>query len=116
MGGYRTRTKRPVWNTAAYYEEYANGNATGTMTIDWGQSNHQSATLTGNCVFTFTPPNGSCVLKIKCINFGAHTPTWPVTVLWQSGTEPTWTAAGTDICVFYYDGTNYYGGALLDCS
>ena len=34
-------------------------------------------------------------------------------VYWPGGIEPTFTASGTDIVSFYYDGLNYYGVASL---
>ena len=39
---------------------------------------------------------------------GSRLATWPGTVKWPAGTAPTLTttAAGSDICSFYWDGTN----------
>jgi len=103
-------------DTATFVSEIDNGNATGTDTIDWTAGNKQKSTLTGNCTFTFTAPTGPCSLTLKATNFGAFTPTWPATVKWAGGTEPTWTASGLDIATFYYDGTSYHGAAALDFS
>ena len=84
--------------------------------IDWTAGNKQKATLTDNETLTFAAPPGVCNLTLKAVNFGAFTPIWPITVLWAGRTEPTWTAGGTDIVSFYYDGSTYYGAATLDFS
>ena len=99
-----------------FLTETDNGNSGATDTIAWTAGNKQKSTLSESCTFTFTAPDGKCNLTLKCVNFGAFTPTWPGTVKWVGGTEPSWTASGTDICSFYYDGTSYYGAASLDFS
>ena len=97
--------------------EIDNGSSGATDTIDWNEGNKQKSTLSETCTFTFTAPtSGICTLTLKLINFGAFVPTWPGTVLWSGGTEPTWTVSGTDIVSFYYDGTSYYGVGSLDFS
>jgi hypothetical protein len=98
----------------SYTQEYANGSISTTATIDWTNGNKQSATLGAVTTISFTAPSGRGNLILVATNFGAYTPTWPGTVKWPGGTEPTWTAAGIDIIAFYYDGTNYYGVASLD--
>jgi hypothetical protein len=37
-------------------------------------------------------------------------------MLWQGGTEPTWSAANgkIDVIAMYFDGTNYHATASLD--
>jgi hypothetical protein len=49
---------------------------------------------------------------------GTNTVTWPATVKWASGTAPTLTAAGdaVDLIALHFDGTNYYGSAVLNLS
>lgn len=94
--------------------EVDDGNADTTETIDWTTANFHKSTLTANCTYTFTAPSGATTLIMKLVNGGAFTPTWPATVKWAGGTEPSWTASGTDVLSFYYDGTNYYGAAILD--
>jgi len=41
---------------------------------------------------------------------GGRTVTWPATVKWSGGAQPTWvtTANAINIANFYYDGTNYW--------
>lgn len=102
------------FTAVSFHTEVDDGNATGTDTIDWSAGNKHKSTLTGDCVFSFTAPAGPTSLTLKAINFGANNPSWPATVKWVSSTEPSWTAAGTDIIAFYYDGTNYWGVASLD--
>lgn len=102
----------------AYFTETDNGNSSTADTIDWGTSNKQKSTLTGNCTFTFTAPPGPCslVLKLAQDATGSRTVTWPATVKWSGGTAPTLTttASKIDIITFYYDGTNYYGSSVLN--
>jgi hypothetical protein len=103
---------------ATFDAEYDNGNSSTADTIDWGNGNYQKSTLTDNCTFTFTAPDGVGKFQLKLIQdgTGSRTVTFPGTVKWESGTAPTLTtdADAIDIIVFYFDGTNYYGGALLD--
>lgn len=87
-----------------------------TPTINWTNGNKQKATITAATTVTFTAPAGPSNLTLKIVNGGAGAITWPATVKWPGGTEPTWTTTGTDICSLYYDGTNYYGAAGLDYS
>jgi len=84
-----------------------------TQTIDWTAGQKQNTTITAATGVTFTAPAGPCNLTLKVINGGTGTITWPATVKWPGGVEPGWTTTGTDICSFYYDGTNYYGMAGL---
>ena len=86
-------------------------NAVGTgTTINWTTAQKQSAAPNGATTFTFMAPNGPANLTLKLIDGATNTPTWPASVLWAGGVEPTW-STGTDIVSFYYDGTNYYAAA-----
>jgi len=42
---------------------------------------------------------------------GGRTVTWPATVKWAGGVQPTWvtTANAINVATFFYDGTNYLG-------
>ena len=104
---------------AVFNAEYDNGNSGGADTVDWGNGNKQLSTLTGDCTFTFTAPAGPCNLMLRLIHDGsARNPTWPATVKWAGGTEPTWSTSASDVDIvsFYHDGTNYYGMAGIDFS
>jgi len=92
--------------------EIDNGASGAAETIDWTSGSKQKSTLSEACTFTFTPPDGVRTLTLKCINFGAFTPTWPGTVIWSGGDEPEWKTSGTDIAEFVYDGTSYYGTVI----
>lgn len=105
------------FDTEAYFDaKVDDGNSGATDTIDWTTGNKHKSTLSESCTFTFTAPSGPANLILEAVNFGAFTPTWPASVKWPGGTEPTWTASGTDIVAFYYDGTSYFGVASLDFS
>jgi hypothetical protein len=87
-----------------FSQEYDNGNATGTKTIDWDNGNTQYVTLTGDTTFTFSNPStgggGRYVLHVA----GGYSPTFPGTVRWPGGPAPTPTAlAGyKDVYTFIY--------------
>jgi hypothetical protein len=85
-------------------QEYDNGNATGTATINWINGNVQYITLTGNTTLTFTNPfpGMRCILHVA----GAFTPTFPSTVRWSAGSTPTATATSghKDLYSFVYSG------------
>lgn len=105
------------FTTQAYFDaEVDNGNSGTADTIDWTAGNKQKSTVTGDVTYTFTAPSGPANLVLKLVNGGSQTPVWPDSVKWVGGTEPSWTASGTDIVAFYYDGTNYFGQASLDFS
>lgn len=97
--------------------EVDNGNSGTADTIDWTAGNFQLSTLTGNCTYTFTAPTGPTTLILRVVqSAGSNTVVWPGTVVWASGTAPTLsTGAGDiDLISFYWNGTNYYGAAMLD--
>lgn len=102
-------------NTEIYFDaEVSNGTATA---INWTNGNKQliAPTAATSPTYTFTAPSGPTNLTLRTTNLGAVTAvTWPATVKWPGGTEPTWTSSGTDIISFYYDGTNYHGSASID--
>lgn len=101
-----------------YFTEHDDGNSSTADTIDWTTSNKHKSTLTGNCTFTFTAPNGPCNLVLKLVQdaTGSRTVTWPAAVHWSGGTAPTLTttASKVDIITFYYDGTTYFGAYSLN--
>lgn len=106
-------------NETAYFDtEFDNGNSSTADTIDWRVGNKQKSTLTGNCTFTFTAPDGPCNVVLKLIQdaTGGRTVTWPATVKWAGGSAPTLTATANkiDIISFYFDGTSYYGASILN--
>jgi len=101
-------------NKHSYFdEEIDDGNSSTADTINWTTGNKHKSTVTDDVTYTFTSPDGPCNLILKLVNGGAHTITWPGTVLWSGGVEPPWTSSGTDIVSLYWDGTNYYGSANL---
>ena len=106
-----------VTETITFDLEYDNGNSGAADTVDWGKGNKQKSTMTDDCTYTFTAPDGPCNVMLKLIQDGTETrvPTWPGTVKWPGGTEPTWSTAASavDMISFYYDGTNYYGSAAI---
>lgn len=106
--------------TATFNSEFDNGNETGTFLLVWTSGQKQRATLTGDITtLTITDPVGPCNLTLKLIQdvTGSRAVTWPASVNWPGGTEPTLSGSNaTDIISFYYDGTNYWAQAGLDFS
>jgi len=91
-----------------------------SSTISWNSGNVQSMTLTSSPTLTFT--NGQAGGEYKLIlnqdATGGRTVTWPASVKWEDGTEPTLTAAAssTDMVSFVYDGSSYLGSYRLNFS
>ena len=101
-------TPTPTINTVA------TSGATETLTLD----DVNYVTMDQNCTFSFTTPSQAVDTFILHL-FGAFTPTWPGSVTWVGGTEPTYQAG--NIYVFFTDdtGTTWYGtlyGSVADAS
>ena len=104
------------YKTAEFNEVFDNGNSGVADTIDFGVSNIQESTLTGNVTYTFTAPNKpSRVNLIIKSGAGGFSVTFP-TINWVGGTVPTLTstASAVDIITLIWDGTVWYGTASLD--
>lgn len=90
---------------------YNNGNVSGTVAINWNNSNIQSVKLTGNTTFTFTAPTntGEFQLLIYENGTGGYSITLP-TITWV-GSPPVWntTSNATNLLNIIYDGTQYIG-------
>lgn len=94
----------------ALYFDAVVANAAAT-TVDWNDGNIQTSVPTGIITYTFTAPGGPAVLYFVATDLSTQTPTWPATVKWPAGTEPTWTT-GKDVITFVYDGTDYLATAV----
>jgi len=91
----------------------------GTTTIDWRLGNKFRFTFgSQNDTFTFTAPTNPCTLMLTLIQdgTGSRTATFPATVKWAGGIEPTLTttAGARDKIALDWDGTQYDGVASLD--
>ena len=76
--------------------------------IDFANGNKQALDVTGLSLTFAAPGPGSFILDM--VNSDALTAiTTPV--LWDSGTVPTW--AGRSVLALFYDGTNWFGSALV---
>lgn len=96
------------------YEAVGSGSGTGTLA--WNTYQKYAWTISAAATLTFTAPAGPCNLMLRLINGGTGTITWPSTVAWPGGTEPTWTTSGSDLIGFFWDGTTYWGAASMDLS
>jgi hypothetical protein len=66
--------------------------------------------------FSGTPSSGfGQGILIEAVNWGTVTPAIPATKKWAGGTQPTFTASGTDILrVYTVDGGSTWRWALVD--
>jgi hypothetical protein len=93
------------------------GNTGASATINLANGNFVTATLTGNCTFTFATGIGTGSQAFTLFLTNDATPsrsiTWPVTVKWPGGSTPvrTETANRTDVYSFFTfdNGSNWYG-------
>ena len=111
--------------TLRNYGETVNniGNTGTAATIDLSNGNFVTATLTGNCTFTFTTGLSSGAIAFTLLLTNDATPTpgrsivWPTSVKWPNATVPTrtTTANRTDAYTFFtYDnGTTWWGNLSL---
>lgn len=78
-------------------------------TVAFTDGNKQSVDAAVNAALTLSAPGvGSYLLKI--LNSSSLTGITP-TPKWDSGTAPTW--AGTSVLALYYDGTDWFGSAIV---
>jgi len=100
-----------------YGKEVRNVTSSNAATVNWKAGQKQRVILKSSSTITFVPPEGVCnlMLVLEC-DGGAYSPTLPSSMLWQGGTEPTWTATDNaiDVIAMYYDGTYYHATASLD--
>jgi hypothetical protein len=107
----------------AYAETlYAFGNTGTAATLALSNGNMITATLNGNCTFTFdttSVPSGSYSFTLVLTNAvgGPFTITWPASVKWPNATVPTRTTADskTDVYTFFTTngGTSWHGNLSL---
>ena len=97
------------------------GNTSTAATVDLSLGTVFTATLTGNCTFTFSNPNGvaTTASSFTLILTNDATPSrsivWPATVLYSDGAAPARTTAAnaTDIWFFFTpDGGSVYYGSI----
>jgi hypothetical protein len=104
----------------------SHGSTGATETIDLEDGNVHGITLDSNCTLTFSnPPSSGTYGQFRLIvtqdGTGFRTITWPGSVIWNVGVEPTLsTAAGSvDVLDFYTvnAGTSWVGSlSILDAS
>ena len=92
------------------------GNTSTAATINLNNGNFVTATLTGNCTFTFSNPSAgasSFTLFLTNDATAGRSITWPASVKWPNNSVPvrTTTANTTDVWTFFTTngGTNWYG-------
>lgn len=105
---------------ATYQERYAAvTSSSGTATLDLSTANYFSHTLSENTTYVFTgmPTSGTAftfTLELKQDASGStYTTTWPASVDWAGGTEPTDSTGANDVDILVFTtrdgGTTYFG-------
>lgn len=96
------------------------GNTGTAATINLANGNFVTATLTGDCTFTFSnPSSGASSFTLFLTNdaTAGRSITWPGSVKWPNAQTPvrTTVANKTDIWTFFTldGGTNWYGSLTL---
>jgi len=112
-----TNNELDMGEISIVFTETTNTSSSGTVTIDWGNSNHQTITLTEDVVMTFLDPVGvgNFTLRILQDATGYHDITFPT--FKTSGGLPiniTMNPNAEDILMLYFDGTNYIASLLSD--
>lgn len=99
------------------------GTVTSAAAVNWTSNSCNRFTLTAGspCAVSFTaPPTVVAGLTLKVVHPASGTVpaiTWPSAVRWAAGTKPAPSIAGrTTVFTFYFDGTNYWGSAILDAA
>lgn len=93
-----------------------------TETVDFDNGNKQTLDLSsasGGVTVTLSNPLSGGQYRIKIVQGGTvRAVTWPATVKWPQGEEPTQfhDANTTNLVVLDYDGTNYWGTWELNLS
>jgi hypothetical protein len=87
----------------------AHGAAGTTETFDFTAGPNHSVTFDNNVTITFTAPAVERHCTIEFIySGGGHTLTWPATVKWAGGVQPTWDTTGNkNVATFFWDGAAY---------
>lgn len=92
------------------------GNTGTSKTINLNNGTFVTATLNGNCTFTFSNPvSGASSFTLILTNDGVsgRSITWPASVKWPSGGIPTRTTAANRADVYTFvsvnGGTTWYG-------
>jgi hypothetical protein len=86
------------------------------VTIDFSTYAMASLTIDGTNAVTLTAPAFPSSVQIHIINGGAAAFTWVTDINWPGGTVPSWTVAGLDILTLVWNGTVWYGVAVLAMS
>jgi hypothetical protein len=97
-----------------------NATTTGAVTLNLANGNVFNLTLTGNVTFTFSgATNGkACAFSayIKQDGTGNRTITWPTSVKWAGGIDPTSTTTAGSIDIFVFEtldgGTTWFGSLV----
>lgn len=93
-----------------------NGSSGTAKNIDWGSGAIQKVSITADGAdITFSNPPGSATVVLQASYSGAYSIDWDTDIRWPGGVQPTESGSGkTDIFMFIWNGTYYFGGYLLN--
>lgn len=100
------------------------GTVTTAATVDWtanGASQRLTLTSATNCTISMTAPSAVGWYTLKTISPPSGTVpaiTWPASVKWAGGKKPVQatTLGRANVQRFYWDGTNYWGDAIVNAA
>jgi hypothetical protein len=95
----------------AYTERYNGGIASGSLTINWDNGNHQKYVLNGNTNVTFSNGKPGSVYSLEIVYSGSYSASWDSSVEWPGDFLPvqTQTLNKKDIFTFFCNGSVYNG-------
>lgn len=86
-----------------------------TTIINWDSGNFFYKTLTGSTTLTFTNiPTNAQFITIRITAGGGHSVTWPAGIEWPGGAPPSQTSGGTDVYVFFNEGSTIRGVRAME--
>ena len=106
------KTISGAYLTDGVREEYFVDVVSGSCTISFANGSIQNIGITGNTTFTFPSPTAGQSFTLLFTNGSSgYTVTWPSSVKWPGGTNPT-TDAKTYMLRFIASSTYWYGAVL----
>lgn len=105
----------------AIFEDYSETKVnvvgtSGNITLDLSLGNAFIFGPTGTTTFTFSTDGDVSSFTLVMTTGGLYTITWPGSVVWPQGVEPTLSDEYTDVLIFttFDGGTTWYGSMALD--
>lgn len=124
IAGTETLTNKSLTTPTLTGAPYVNGSyrsnitAVAALDIDCSAGNYFTKSISSNSTFTFSnvPSSRAFGFVLRLSITGTPTITWPASVLWPDGLEPSWSSGAVNLYVFTTDngGSVWRGAALTD--